>query len=81
MKYLINDNQIPGRNFGDSAVFDSKEDIRLQLCDFHSIDWEGLNADDSERDINSLTLNEILDYGEWSIEEISDEEAKKIENN
>jgi hypothetical protein len=45
-------------------LFDTKEEIREHLISYHSVDWT------EERDINSLTLEEIQDYGEWDIEEV-----------
>lgn len=71
--YKIIDRQIYGREFADGAVFLCKEEIRKQLCDYHSIDYNGVNEDDSEKDIFSLSLQDILEYGEWEIEEVKPE--------
>jgi len=46
-------------------LYDSKNEIRERLASFHSGDW------DSERDVNTLTLDELLEYGQWEIIEIS----------
>jgi len=76
MKYKIRDTQFGCRYFSNGELFDSLEDIRLQLCSFHSVDWSGEEEEGGkERDINDLTLTEILDYGEWSIE---DEDGNEI---
>ncbi len=47
----------------ESHTFKNKEEVREELINFHSID----------NDINSLmklTLNELLDFGEWDIKEV-----------
>jgi len=46
-------------------VFNSLEELRLQLCDYHSVDWEGVDDYNNDLDIFTLTLDEICDYGEW----------------
>jgi len=61
------------RQGGDATVFENKEELRKQLCDFHSIDW------DSKTDINSLSLEEIITHGDWDYKKITDEEAKEID--
>jgi len=71
MRYKIRDNQFDCRYFADEELFDDFEEIRQQLCDYHSVDYEG-----EERDIEDFTLAEILDYGEWSIE---DEDGNEID--
>jgi len=71
MKYKIADRQIAGRYFADEELFDDFEEIRQQLCDYHSVDYEG-----ETRDIEDFTLAEILEYGEWSIH---DEEGNEID--
>ena len=59
MKVLRIDNQrvLEGR------VYKTLEDLRLQLCDYHSIDWQiGIDKDDKDyTDIYSLTLEDIMD--------------------
>ncbi len=60
-KYQILDRQIGGRLFGDGAVYDSLEEVRQQLVSYHSIDREG------ENDIETLSLYDILEYGEWDV--------------
>ena len=73
MKVLRIDNQrvLEGR------VYKTLEDLRLQLCDYHSIDWQlGIDKDDKDyTDIYSLTLEDIMDHGDWSYEMITDEQA------
>ena len=61
------------------VVFDDIEQLRLNLCDFHSIDWECVDEKDNEIDIFSLALDQIMDYGEWGYQVISDEQAKDYE--
>ena len=64
--YRIRDLQFDYRYFGGDkgSEFKTKEEIRQQLISYHSIDYIG------ERDIKTFTLAEILDYGEWKIEEV-----------
>jgi len=76
MKYKILDNQTGGRCFADGETFDSLEKIREQLASYHSIDWEGVDSNDNPIDINTLSLEDLLDYGEWSIE---DENGKEVD--
>jgi len=61
MKVLRIDNQrvLEGR------VYKTLEDLRLQLCDYHSIDWQiGIDKD-------------IMDHGDWSYEMITDQQANE----
>jgi len=64
------------------AVFKDLEDLRKQLCDYHSIDWqEGIDEDDKDYiDIHTLSLEDIMDHGNWSYLKISDEEAKQYDD-
>ena len=75
MKVLRIDNQgvLEGR------VYETLEDLRYQLCDFHSVDWQvELDENDEEYiDIYSLTLEEIMYHGDWSYQMITDEEANE----
>lgn len=72
--YRILDRQNPGRLFADGAYFHSLNQVRSQLCSYHEIDWTGVNDDDTPKDIDTLTLAEILDYGEWTIIDENDHE-------
>lgn len=74
--YKIADNQIGGRYFADGELFATLEECREQLADYHGVDWSGVNEDDTPKDINTLTLAELLDYGEW---EIHNEEGNYVE--
>ena len=76
MKVLRIDNQGVLNN----AVFKNLEDLRQQLCDYHSIDWEGVDKNNNDIDIFTLTLEQIMDHGEWSYEWITEEEAKQYED-
>lgn len=62
MKYKIIDLQITGREFADGAIFEDKEEARLQLIDFHSIDAEEPEV------LEKMSIDEILDYGQWQLE-------------
>ena len=42
-------------------VFESLEDVKEYLADYHSIDWSG------QGDIYDKTLDFLLDYGDWEI--------------
>ena len=53
-------------------VYDSEEDLRLQLVDYHRIDWE------ESREISNLSLKEICLYGGWRWEHITEKEAVEI---
>lgn len=52
-----------------TLTFNTLDEVREQLVSYHSIDWSG------ENDINDLSLNDLLDYGDWELEVISKEEA------
>lgn len=52
----------------ESRVFATKEDMRLALISYHSIDWEG------ESDINKMSLNDMLEYGEFDFRKLTKEE-------
>ena len=54
-----------------TETFDSSEELRLNLCSYHSVDWEGVDDNDNDIDIFTLTLDEICDYGEWDYKEIT----------
>ena len=60
-KYKLIDKQGAGCFL--KVVFDSKEQIRKQLISFHS-------ADCDEDSLKRMSLNELLDFGEWSIKQI-----------
>jgi len=77
MKVLRIDNQCRDNE----TVYNSLEELRLQLCDFHSVDWqECLDENDpGYKDIYSLSLDEICSHGDWSYKIISNQEAKKYE--
>jgi hypothetical protein len=62
LQYRIIDLQGEGTH-GDE-VFNSKEEIREHLINYHSVDYTG------ETPIEEFTLPQILDYGDWNIEEI-----------
>tara|TARA_X000000368_G_C23054578_1_gene723245 strand:- start:3183 stop:3404 length:222 start_codon:yes stop_codon:yes gene_type:complete len=70
MKVLRIDNQ----DVLNGAVFKNLEDLREQLCDFHSIDWQG------DDDIFSLSLHEIMSHGDWDYMMITDKDADEYED-
>jgi hypothetical protein len=62
MAYKIIDNQ--GMGTHEEDVFETKEEVRQHLIDFHRIDYTG------EEPIDDMSLSDILNYGDWDIEEI-----------
>lgn len=60
--YKIIDGQGAGTHYDE--VFKNKEEIKEHLASYHSLDWEG------EEEIEKLSLEELMDYGEWDIEEV-----------
>ena len=60
MKYKIIDKQ--GSGLKEDAIWNSREEIRQHLIDYHSVD--------SVSDLTNFTLEEICDYGDWNVEEI-----------
>ena len=72
MKVLRIDNQTEDR-----TVFNNLEELRLALRDFHSLEWN--ENDDNNKSIDSLSLQDLCDHGDWSYEIISDEDAKQYE--
>lgn len=67
MPYRIRDDQVPERYFADGKIFETMEDIRLQLIDCHSLDYADCEP---TVPIENFTLQDILEYGQWSIEEV-----------
>ena len=61
MKILRIDHQ----HYFPEEIFDSLEELRLWLCTYHWSDWAGVDDNDNDIDIFTLTLDEICDYGEW----------------
>ena len=78
MKVLRIDNQ----GVLNGAVYKNREDLRQDLCSYHSIDWqEGIEKDDKDYvNIYSLSLDEIMDHGEWHYEWITNKEAEEYED-
>jgi len=76
MKVLRIDNQ----NCCKPIVFNNLEQLRKQLIDFHSIDYDN-HFDEGEeyKPIKDFTLEKILSWGDWSYEWITNEEAKQYE--
>lgn len=59
MKYKIKDEQTGGF-FAGGHVFNSKKEILKQLISYHS-------ADCDKRSLDKMTLDQILEFGEWSL--------------
>ena len=75
MKVLRIDNQ----NVLNDRVYENLEDLRLQLCDYHSWDWQiGIDKNDKDYiDIYSLSLEDIMEHGEWTYKMIANKEANQ----
>lgn len=56
-----------GREF-----YNSPEEVRQQLISYHGADWE------AESDINEMTLEDILDYGQWELVEVEVNEYEAL---
>ena len=61
-KYRLIDLQGAGTH--EDEVFNSKKEAKEHLISYHSIDFTG------EIPLKKFNLNDILDYGEWDIEEV-----------
>ena len=61
--YRIRDIQFDCRYYANGAISKTKEEIREILIDYHSID-------NDEDWLNTLSLDELLDYFEWRIEPV-----------
>jgi hypothetical protein len=78
--YKIRDLQFECRYFADEALYENKEQIMVELADYHNIDYSGVKQNDEPyKDIweflNTLKddetrLNWLLEYGQWEIEEV-----------
>ena len=59
-------------------VYADKEEMRLNLCLFHEPDWTGTeinsNGKEVDKDIFTLSFEEICEYGGWSYEEVKESE-------
>jgi hypothetical protein len=72
--------QFECRYFADEALYENKEQIMVELADYHNIDYSGVKQNDEPyKDIweflNTLKddetrLNWLLEYGQWEIEEV-----------
>ena len=55
-------------------VYVDKEEMRLDLCSFHEPDWTGTeinsNGTEVDKDIFTLTFQEICEHGDWSYEKL-----------
>lgn len=72
--YQIRDLQFSDRLFADGVAFATKSEIRDQLVDYHLSDTFD-NRDRNE--IENMTLDDILDFGQWEIIE-ADSLGEKI---
>jgi hypothetical protein len=73
MAYKIIDKQIAGREFGDGAVFKNKKEVKEQLIDFHSADTDEADL----KVLKKMSLNELLDFGDWRLEKVKDRKSRK----
>ena len=69
--------RIDYQHYFPEEIFDSLEELRLWLCSYHDADWNGVDDNDNEIDIFTLTLDEICDYGEWGYKIINNNKAVK----
>jgi len=74
--------RIDRQGVSNGAVYNDLESLRQDLCCYHSIDWQiGIDENDKDYiDIHSLTLDEIMDHGDWEYEKITEEEAKQYDD-
>ena len=76
MKVLRIDNQ----NCCEPIVFDNLEQLRKQLIDFHSIDYDDHFSEGEEyKSIKDFSFQNIFALGDWSYEWITNKEAKQYE--
>ena len=76
MKILRIDNQ----DCCSLAVFNNLDELREQLIDFHSIDYDDhFDENEKYKSIEDFTLQEILNWGDWDYKIITDKEAEEIE--
>ena len=76
MKILRIDNQ----DCCSLAVFNNLDELRKQLIDFHSIDYDDhFDENEKYKSIEDFTLQEILNWGDWEYKIITDKEAEEIE--
>ena len=70
---------LQGSGFTEHVYLD-KEEMRFDLCDFHEPDWTGTEIDSNgkevEKDIFTLTFEEICDYGDWGYQELTSKEEE-----
>jgi hypothetical protein len=70
---------LQGSGFNEWVYLD-KEDMRLGLCDLHEPDWTGTEIDSNgkevEKDIFTLTFEEICEYGDWGYQELTSKEEE-----
>ena len=63
------------------AVYKNLKDLKESLIDYHSIDYDDhFDQNEKYKPIEKFTLNEILDWGDWDYEKITDEEAKQYDD-
>lgn len=65
MKYKLIDLQ--GAEVFLDKEFETKEEARQALINYHSVDWDSENG---KYPIENMSLNDLLDYGCFEIEEI-----------
>ena len=76
MKILRIDNQ----DCCSLVVFNNLNELKEQLIDFHSIDYnDHFDENEKYKPIEDFTLQEILNWGDWDYKIITDKEAEEIE--
>lgn len=57
-------------------VYADKEEMRIDLCLLHEPDWKGTeinsNGKEVNKDIFTLSFEEICEHGDWGYEEIKE---------
>jgi len=49
--------------FANGVIFKSKKEVREQLISYHSNDC-------NEESLKKMSLNELLDFGEWELKKV-----------
>ena len=66
-KYKLRDLQFAYRYFGggNGEIFNSKKEVQGQLISYHS-------SDCNEESLKRMSFNELLEFGEWELEEVKE---------
>lgn len=81
MPFKIKDNQNDGRYFANGAIFETKRDVCEQLISYHSADCEvEIYEELLKADKVNQCLAELLDLGDWELEDVSGHDPRTCEN-